>query len=183
MGADFTDMGARLKAKSLDSKKYVGKTPFMPKLTSRQIQIEFFDRMILVEHVLPLVTVVHVDDLTSELPDGWEDLLEGRDFAALAKKHFGQTINKDATAMDLFGVLSSIVGNKGGLPLGVFVCYKIPVIHEVGEKGSLRHAGLGHTHSHWLYLASFDDAAMEEIIVDADARRKEQIKRLKAKAA
>ena len=154
----------------------------MPKLTSRQIQVEFFDRMILVEHVLPLVTVVHAEDLMRDLPDGWTDLLEDRDFPAIAKKHFGLNVKEDAEADDLFELLASVVGNKGGLPLGVFVGYKIPVIHSVGPNDSLSHAGFGNTYMHWLYLPAFDHDGMEAIIADAEIRRQAQIKKLKAKS-
>ena len=153
----------------------------MPKLTSRQIQMEFSDRMILIQHILPLVNAVHVEDLERDLPVGWTDLLESRDFEVLAKKHFGQIISPEAEAVDLFGVLSMIVGKKDGLPLGVFVGYRIPVIHSVGENNSLSHSGFGRTYGHWLYFEAYDHDALEAIIADAEAQRQKQIEKLKNK--
>ena len=155
----------------------------MPKLTSLQIQTEFFDRMILIEHILPLVTTIHVEDLQRDLPDGWTDLLESRDFADLAKKHFGKKIDKDGEAEDLFEVLGQMVGNGRGLPLGVFVAYKIPVIHEVRANESISHAGFGNTYTHWLYFETFGHDALEAIIADAEIKRAEQIRKLKLKKA
>jgi hypothetical protein len=155
---------------------------FTPPATTREIKSEFYDRMLRIDHILPAIMLVHVEEFERELPSGWEDLFESPEYPGIAQKEFDLPVAEDR---DFYGMFCDLAGaQRGREAMGYFVCYSLPVISAVRDGGeSLSHNGWGRTRSYWLYTETMDQAALTALVVAADAQRRSEIEKLLAKQA